>query len=443
MNQLTKHDVLRIAEENDVKFIRLQFADILGIVKNVAITVEQLEKALDGEIMFDGSSIEGFVRIEESDMYLKPDFNTFVVLPWGPKEGAVARIICDVYNPDQTPFAGCPRNVLKRVIAEATELGYSMNVGPEAEFFLFQRDEKGRPTTVSNDEGGYFDLAPVDFGENARRDMVLILEKLGFEIEASHHEVAEGQHEIGFKYADALRAADNIVTFKTVVKTVAQQHGLHATFMPKPVFGIAGSGMHCNLSLFKDNKNAFFNSDSKYQLSETAIHFIGGIMKHARGMASITNPIVNSYKRLVTGYEAPVYIAWALRNRSPLIRIPARRGIGTRVEVRNPDPSCNPYLTFAVLLKAGLDGIKNKIAPPAPVEENIYDMTLEERKKLQVGDLPASLGESIAELKKSETVKEALGEHVFSKYVTAKQEEWESYRMRVHDWEVEKYLTKY
>jgi len=440
---ISKEDVLKLAKENDVKFIRLQFTDILGIVKNVAITVEQLGKALDGELMFDGSSIEGFVRIEESDMYLRPDPNTFVIFPWRPREGAVARLICDIYNPDGTPFAGDPRGNLKRVLAEAAQLGLTMNVGPEAEFFLFHKDENGVPTTHTHDQGGYFDLAPVDLGENARRDMVLTLEQMGFEIEASHHEVAEGQHEIDFKYADALTTADRIVTFKTVVRTIAQQHGLHATFMPKPVFGINGSGMHCNLSLFKGEENAFFDPNAQYQLSETAMNFIAGLVKHARAIAAITNPLVNSYKRLVPGYEAPVYVAWSPRNRSPLIRIPAKRGLSTRVEMRNPDPSTNPYLALAAILAAGLDGIRNKLQAPAPTERNIYKMTEAEREELGIASLPASLFEAIEELSKNEVIKAALGDHIFSKYTKAKLAEWDDYRTKVHQWEIDSYLTRY
>jgi len=443
MVQVTNEAVLKMAKENDVKFIRLQFTDILGIVKNVAITVEQLEKALDGEIMFDGSSIEGFVRIEESDMYLRPDPSTFVIFPWRPREGAVARLICDVYDHNGQPFEGCPRQTLKRALAEAAKLGFTMNVGPEAEFFLFHKDEKGLPTTLTHDEGGYFDLAPVDLGENARRDMVLTLEQLGFEIEASHHEVAEGQHEIDFKYADALTAADRVITFKFVVRTIAQQHGLHATFMPKPVFGIAGSGMHCNISLFRGSENAFYDPSTPDQLSQTAKYFIGGLIKHARAIAAITNPLVNSYKRLVPGYEAPVYVAWAQRNRSPLIRIPARRGLGTRIEMRNPDPACNPYLAFAVMLRAGLDGITGKVTPPESTERNIYDMTKAEREELGIMNLPGSLGEAIMELKKDSVVKDALGEHVFAKFIEAKEAEWDAYRMQVHEWELKNYLAKY
>ena len=438
-----KNDVLEKARAMDVRFIRLQFTDILGVLKNVAITIDQLEKALDNEMMFDGSSIDGFVRIEESDMYLRPDPSTFVVFPWRPKEGAVARLICDVYNPDGTPFEGCPRNTLRRVLKEAEEMGYTMNVGPEAEFFLFNTDENGVPTLETHDKAGYFDLTPVDLGEDARRDMVMTLEEMGFEIEASHHEVAPGQHEIDFKYADALATADNIQTFKFVVRTIAQRHGLHATFMPKPVFGINGSGMHANMSLFKDGKNAFYDPKGDMELSKEAFYYIAGLLKHARGFAAITNPTVNSYKRLVPGYEAPVYIAWSGRNRSPLIRIPAKRGVSTRVELRCPDPSTNPYLAIAVLLKAGLDGIKNKLQPPASTDSNIYHMDAAERARLNIASLPGSLTEAIEELKKDEVVKIALGQHVFEKFVEAKQAEWDNYKTKVTQWEIDEYLEKF
>ena len=443
MAQLTSDDVKHLAKELGVKFIRLQFTDIFGVLKNVAITVEQLDKALNGELMFDGSSIEGFVRIEESDMYLRPDPATFVVFPWRPREGAVARLICDIYNADGTPFIGDPRYVLKRAIAEAKELGYTMNVGPEAEFFLFHVDSDGRPTTITHDRAGYFDLTPVDLGEDARRDMVLTLEQMGFEIEASHHEVAPGQHEIDFKYSDALDCADKIMTFKFVVRTIAQRHGLHASFMPKPLFGVAGSGMHLNISLSRDGENAFYDPHTPTQLSETAMFFIGGLMKHVRAITAITNPTVNSYKRLVSGYEAPVYIAWSFRNRSPLIRIPAKRGPSTRIEFRSPDPSCNPYLALAVCLKAGLDGIKNRIAPPPPCDRNIYEMSPKEREELGIGCLPEDLKEALEELEKDEVIKEALGPHVFSRFMEAKRIEWDRYRMQVHPWELEEYLTKY
>lgn len=443
MPKFTADDVKAMCKEFDVKFIRLQFTDIFGVLKNVAITVEQLDKALNNELMFDGSSIEGFVRIEESDMYLHPDPNTFAVFPWQPRKGATARLICDIYNSDGTPFIGDPRYVLRRAIAEAKEMGYSMNVGPEAEFFLFHVDADGRPTTVTHDRAGYFDLTPVDLGEDARRDMVLALEEMGYEIEASHHEVAPGQHEIDFKYSDALDVADKIVTFKFVVRTIAQRHGLHATFMPKPIFGIAGSGMHMNQSLMRDGENAFYDPSAPNQLSDAAMYYVGGLMKHAKAITALTNPQVNSYKRLVTGYEAPVYIAWSARNRSPLIRVPAKRGMSTRIELRSPDPSCNPYLALAVCLKAGLDGIKNKINPPAPCDRNIYEMTEEERREWGIGCLPKDLRQALHCLHQDEVIKEALGPHVLDRFTEAKTIEWNRYSMHVHPWEIEEYLTKY
>lgn len=444
MAKYSKEDVLRLAKDLDVKFIRLQFTDIFGMLKNVAITVEQLEKALNNQCMFDGSSIEGFVRIEESDMYLRPDPNTFAIFPWRPQTGKVARLICDVYNPDGTPFEGDPRYVLKRALKKALDMGYEkFHVGPECEFFLFLTDSEGNPTTKLYDNAGYFDLGPIDLGENTRRDICLMLEEMGFEIEASHHEVAPSQHEIDFRYQDALTTADNIMTFKMVVKTMAQKNSLHATFMPKPLFGVNGSGMHTNVSLFKDGKNAFYDENDPLQLSQDAYWFIGGIMKNIRSITAITNPLVNSYKRLVPGYEAPVYIAWSARNRSPLIRIPAARGNATRLEVRSPDPSCNPYLALAAILTAGLDGIKNKIQPPKPTDKNIFEMTPEERLKEGIYSLPGSLEEAINELEKSELAREVLGDHIFFKYIEAKRKEWDDYRTKVTKWELEHYLSKY
>ena len=443
MAKFTNDDVRNLAKELGVKFVRLQFTDIFGILKNVAITVEQLDKALDGELMFDGSSIEGFVRIEESDMYLRPDPSTFVVFPWKPRDGAVARLICDIYNPDGTPFQGDPRHVLSRAIQEAGEMGYTMNVGPEAEFFLFHVDNDGRPTTVTHDRAGYFDLTPVDLGENARRDMVLTLEQMGFEIEASHHEVAPGQHEIDFKYSDALDIADKIVTFKFVVRTIAQRHGLHATFMPKPIFGMAGSGMHLNQSLMKNGQNVFYDPGAPEGLSQECLYYVGGIMSHIKGISAIINQTVNSYKRLVSGYEAPVYVAWSARNRSPLIRVPAKRGLSTRIELRSPDPSCNPYLALAVCLKAGMDGIKNRTTPPEPCNRNIYEMTPDERRELGIGSLPENLQEAVQELLRDPVIREALGGHVLHRFTEAKQIEWDRYRVQVHPWETEEYLGKF
>jgi len=444
MSRYTKDDIFRMVEEEDVEFIRLQFTDIFGTLKNIAITSSQLEKALDNKCMFDGSSVEGFVRIEESDMYLYPDYDTFEIFPWRPQQGKVARLICDVYTPDGKPFEGDPRWILKKTIKEANDLGYRFDVGPECEFFLFHTDDNGLPTTLSHEKAGYFDLGPNDMGENIRRDMVLTLEDMGFEIEASHHEVAPAQHEIDFKYDEALKTADNIQTFKMTVKTIAKRHGLYATFMPKPKFGISGSGMHINMSLAtKEGKNIFADENGKIGLSDDAYHFIAGIMKHARGMSAITNPLVNSYKRLVPGYEAPVYIAWSAKNRSPLIRIPASRGNGTRVELRNPDPTANPYLVLALCLAAGLDGIKNKIEVPESVDCNIYEMTPGERRAAGIENMPADLKEAVDCLVADEFLCSVLGEHITTKYVEAKMKEWENYTTRVSQWEIDEYLYKY
>lgn len=439
----TKEDVLRLAHENDVKFIRLQFTDVFGAMKNVAITIDQLHRALHNDCMFDGSSIEGFVRIEESDMYLRPDPDTFVLFPWRPNSGRVARLICDIYTTEGKPFEGDPRYVLKKALAKAAAMGYSFNVGPECEFFLFEVDADGNPTTVTQDDAGYFDLAPIDLGEDARRDMCLTLEEMGFEIEASHHEVARGQHEIDFRYDEALRTADNIMTFKTVVKAIANRHGLYATFMPKPIYGISGSGMHTNQSLFKDGRNIFYDENTPLGLSREAMSYIAGIMEHARGMTAITNPLVNSYKRLVSGYEAPIYVAWATRNRSPLIRIPASRGPATRIELRNPDPSCNPYLALACMLTAGLDGIERGLTPPGAVERNIYQMTEEERQAAGIEKLPGDLRKAIGAMQADPLITATLGPHIVEKYVKAKMREWEDYSTHVHPWEIEHYLSRH
>ena len=442
MNNYTKADILKIAKEKEVRFVRLQFTDILGSIKNVAISVSQLEKALDNQCMFDGSSIEGFVRIEESDMKLHPDYNSFALFPWR-ENNSVARLICDVYKPDGTPFHGSPRQVLKNVLDEAKELGYTFNVGPECEFFLFRNDDQGKPTLQTFDDAGYFDMGPVDPGEDVRRDIVLNLEQMGFEIEASHHECARGQHEIDFKYGDALTTADRVMTFKLAVKTIAHKHGLHATFMPKPIFGIAGSGMHINISMAKDGKNVFCDESDKNGLSSTAYSFIAGIMEHIKGMTAVTNPLVNSYKRLVPEFEAPVYIAWSAQNRSPLIRVPAARGQGTRVELRSADPSANPYLALAVTIAAGLDGVKKRLVPPPAVDGNIYAMSDAQRKKHKIQMLPTSLESAIAELKKDKLICNTLGEHILEKYVEAKELEWQNYKTRISQWEIDEYLSKY
>ena len=440
MGRYTKEEILRLVRDEDIQFIRMQFTDIFGQMKNVAITASQIEKALAGQVMMDGSSIEGFVRIEESDQYLWPDLDTFAILPWRPQYGKVARLICDVHNPDGTPFVGDPRGVLKRALARAGELGLTFNVGPELEFFLFQTDEDGNPTTKTSDEAGYFDLGPLDHGESTRREICLCLEEMGFEIEASHHEVAAGQHEIDFKYTEALQAADNIMTFKLAVKTLAQKNGLHATFMPKPVHGTAGSGMHVNMSLFRDGQNAFFDAADPRNLSPMAYQFIAGLLEHVQGFCAVTNPLVNSYKRLVPGYEAPCHLAWSTGNRSALIRIPTPRGDGTRVELRSPDPSCNPYLAFAVCLAAGLDGIQRQLTPPAESNENLYAIAADLEAQ-GVRRLPASLEAAIHALEADCVVTAALGSHVTEQYVTGKLREWEEYRTQVTQWELDRYLV--
>ncbi len=442
MSKYTKQDIIRIVEEEDVEFIRLQFTDMFGTLKNVAVTRSQLEKALNNQCMFDGSSIEGFVRIEESDMYLYPDLNTFVIFPWRPQQGKVARIICDIYRPDRTPFEGDPRYILKKTIAEAAKMGYQLNVGPECEFFLFHTDENGGPTTVSHERAGFFDLGPVDLGENARRDMVLTLEDMGFEIESSHHEAAPAQHRIDFRYDEALATADNIMTFKLTVKTIAKRFGLFASFMPKPKYGINGSGMHLNISIAEHGRNIFEDADDKLGLSQEAYYFIGGMMRHMRGMTAVTNPLVNSYKRLVPGFEAPLHITWSASHRRPLIRIPQARGEDTRIELRCPDPAANPYLALAACLSAGLDGIQNKILPPEPVSVSVMDMSTEEREALKIEALPATLGEAVEALKQDQLLCQVLGDHISQKYAEAKQAEWRDYCRQVTDWEIDNYLYK-
>jgi glutamine synthetase len=439
----TAQDILGLCAAHDVRFLRLQFTDILGINKNVEVPASQFAKALAGDILFDGSSIEGFVRVEESDQLLKPDFSTFRIFPWGEGTQRVARVICDVTNPEGEPFAGDPRQVLKRQVARAAARGFVMNAGMEAEFFLFRPAADGGAATLTHDVGGYFDLAPMDRGEEARRAIVGVLEQLGFEVEAAHHEVAHGQHEIDFRYADALTTADNIATFRFVVKHVAQRFNLVASFMPKPIYGQNGSGMHTHQSLFVRGENAFYDAKGAYELSAVAHHYIGGLLKHARGMCAITNPLVNSYKRLVPGYEAPVNVAWSMHNRSPLIRVPARRGTGTRVELRSPDPSANPYLALAVMLAAGLDGIETEASSREPVNENIWEMSYRERRRLRIDDLPHDLNEACDELEKDAEMCEALGPHVTQQFLTAKREEWRDYISQVSAWELDRYLAKY
>ncbi|MDD3745211.1 MAG: type I glutamate--ammonia ligase [Anaerostipes sp.] len=437
MDRYTKQDVIDLVRENDVKFIRLQFSDVFGTLKNVAITSTQLEKALDNKVTFDGSSVDGFVRIEESDMYLYPDLDSFLIYPWHSHTGRVARMICDVYGQDGLPFQGDSRYVLKKVLRECKKTGFNFNVGPECEFFLFHTDDEGRPTTITHEKASYFDVAPLDLGESARRDMILNLEEMGFEIEASHHEVAPAQHEIDFKYDNALRTADNILTFKFVVKIIAKRHGLYASFMPKPLSGVDGSGMHLNMSLWKDGRNVFPDSEGKLGLSTEAYHFMAGILKHAPEMTLITNPLINSYKRIVPGYEAPVDISWSPANRSPLVRVPAARGSGTRLELRSPDSAANPYLALAVCLAAGLDGLKNKLDPGKGSVENQYNVD-----SAQQESLPRDLKEAVQMFEKSQFMKDILGEHIYNKYLTAKKKEWESYQQEVSQWELNEYLYK-
>ena len=439
----TKEDIIDLVMENDVKFIRLQFTDLFGSLKNVAVTASQLGKVLHNECMLDGSSIEGFLRIEESDMYLRPDLDTFVIFPWRPQHGKVARFLCDVYTTDGQPFASSPRQLLRQVTQRAARMGYTLQVGPECEFFLFQTDEQGRPTAIPHDRAGYFDLSPVDLGENARREICLTLEEMGFEIESSHHESAPGQNEVDFHYQNALQAADSIQTLKLVVKTVAQRNGLAASFMPKPLNGINGSGMHINLSLEKEGKNVFYDPAGPLGLSKTAYHFLGGIFAHVRGMTLLTNPLVNSYKRLCSGYEAPRYLAWSLANRSHLVRVPKSKPENTRLELRSPDPACNPYLAFAALLEAGLAGMEEEIWPPQPVDGNIFALTQQERQKLGIGALPLDLGEAIDAFLADPLMQQVLGKELSEKYVAAKQHEWDTYRTAVTDWEWNRYFGVY
>ena len=422
MAKYKKEDIFRMVEEEDVEFIRLQFTDMFGMLKNVAITAGQLEKALNNRCVFDGSAIEGFVREEETDMYLHPDLDTFTIFPWRPQQGKVARLVCDVYGPDGTPFEGDPRYILKKVLKEAEELGFYFNVGPECEFFLFHTDEEGRPTTKTHEMAGYFDVAPIDLAENVRRDIVLNLEEMGFEIESSHHEIAPAQHEVDFQYEKGLKAADNILTFKMAVKSIAKQHGLHATFMPKPKAGVNGSGMHINMSLEdKLGKNLFADTDDKLGLSRLAYEFMAGILAHIKSMCLLTNPIVNSYKRLIPGYDAPVYIAWSrATNRGQIVRIPSSRGASTRLELRSPDSAMNPYLALAACLAAGLDGIKNHIELPEPVVQNIYAMDEETIKERGIDHLPETLGEAIDEFEEDVFLRNVLGDHIFYKYLAAK-----------------------
>jgi glutamine synthetase len=439
----SQEQVQSIIKEKNVEFIRLQFSDIQGRVKNVAVPVTQLGKALKNGISFDGSSIEGFARIQESDMVLRPDISTFNLLPWKAEDGgSEARFICDIHQPNGKPFDGDPRNVLRRMLDHASEMGYTMNVGPELEFYLFEK-QNGGSATRPQDFGGYFDLGPIDLAENIRRKIMKALIEMDFTIEASHHEVGKGQHEIDFVYDDALKNADRVVTFKYITKTIAMMEGLRATFMPKPIYGTAGTGMHCNVSLFRGSENAFFDPEMPMNISSLAMYFIGGLIEHASAITAIANPLINSYKRLVSGFEAPVYISWSGPNRSSLIRIPAGRGLSTRLEFRSPDPTCNPYLTFAVILAAGLDGIRRGIDPGEPVDFNVYELSRAEREVHGIGNLPANLKEALDNLEKDRVIRDALGEHVFNNIMRLGSLEWEDYNTWVHDWEIERYINNF
>ena len=435
--------ILKRLEEDKVKSVLLQFSDLEGKPKNVAIPTKRMEKALTDGISFDGSSIQGFARLEESDMLLKPEADTYQIIPWSDSEYRVARFICDVYTTHGDPFTGDPRYILRNEMAKAKEKGYLFNVGPEMEFFLFRRDEKGHATVNLQDHASYFDQTPTDLGEDVRRDLVTQLSEMGFNIEASHHEVAPSQHEIDFTYGDALSMADKVVTFKFAAKTLALKRGLHATFMPKPIYGINGSGMHVNCSLMKDGRNAFFDPDGEYQLSDIARYFIGGLLKHIDGITRIANPTINSYKRLIPGYEAPVYVGWSAMNRSALIRVPSARGKSTRAELRSPDPTCNPYLTFAAMLAAGMEGITQKIEPPSGIDENIFQMTQAEREEKGIRCLPWSLQESNTALLKDELICGVLGEHVVNQIKRIAELEWSDFSRSITDWEINRYLATY
>jgi glutamine synthetase len=441
---MDKQEVLEHCRRDNVAFVRLQFTEPYGAVKNVSIPVEELEKALDNELMFDGSSIRGFKRIEQSDMYFLPDPETYAVLPWrGTETARTARLICDVADPDGQAFAGDPRSNLKRVLKQAEQLGYTMQVGPEAEFFLFRLDGEGNPTVDPHDSASYFDVAPMDKGEDCRRDIELTLQQMGFHLEAAHHEVAIGQHEIDFRHGDALSTADNLITFRMVVKVIAAQHGMHATFMAKPLHGENGSGMHVNQSLSRGDENAFLDESDDLKLSKEAYSYIAGILGHLPAITAVANPTVNSYKRLLPGYEAPVYIAWSPGNRSAAIRVPAKRGRSTRIELRTPDPTANPYLALACMLQAGLDGIVNGHTPPAPVNRNIYDLTEEESVQFGITSLPHDLTKALDALEADAVMREALGEHIFSEYLRLKRDEWAAYNEQVHKWEIDQYMDRY
>ena len=439
---MEREEVLKIIEKENIKFLQMQFTDILGNVKSVIIPSSKFNKAMDDGVIFDGSSIVGYATIEESDMRAMPDLSTFQILPWYDGNSKTARIICDAYNSNGEPFQGNPRQILKNIVKKANDLGYQFFTGPEFEFFLFELDDKGFPIPIPNDRGGYFDYTPVDKAEAIKKEILMYLDMMGYDPEASHHEVSPGQHEIDLRFAEAIKMADRITTLKALIKTIALKHGLFASFMPKPIFGVNGSGMHVHQSLMSmDQKtNFFYDPNKKYQLSDTALYYIGGILKHAKEISAVLNSSVNSYKRLVPGFEAPVYISWANMNRSALIRIPQGRGIKTRLELRNPDPAGNQYLQFSVMLAAGLDGIKKKIMPPEPVEKDIYHLTEKERKELGIENLPGSLGEALEIFRNSELMKETLGEHIFNHFYIVKKKEVDIYRAEVTEWEIKNLL---
>ncbi len=437
---MEKNELLKYVKEEDIKFVEMQFMDILGGVKSVSIPASHLERAIEEGVLFDGSSIMGYATIEESDLRGYPDLDTFLVFPWIESEIKTGRLICDIYTSEGERFAGDPRYILQRQMERAREKGFEFNVGPEYEFFLFKTDEEGKPTLDPDDEGGYFDLMPLDRADKVRKECNLYFKDMGFPVEASHHEVASGQHEIDLRYGEALNIADQIMTLKHAIKTVAKLNDLHATFMPKPIEDVNGTGMHIHQSLLGENKNYFYDSDDPEGLSDTARHYIGGLLKYAKDMCAIQNSWINSYKRLIPGYEAPVYVSWAHLNRSVLARVPEGRGMGTRIEIRNPDPAGNPYLQFAVLLGAGLEGIEKEIDPPEPVKEDIFSLSDEERKEMGIEPLPANLGHALSLMEESEFMKKILGEHVFEHFLYNKRKEWEQYRKQVTRWEIDKYL---
>lgn len=448
MSHYTKRDILRMVEEEDVEFIRLQFSDLFGNLKNAAVTAGQLERVLEQGYVFDGSCVEGFLHDNDTDMILWPDLDTLAVFPWRPQQGKVARLICDIRRPGGTVYSADSRGILKRAVQDAAEMGYQFDVGPECEFFLFHTDDEGNPTTFSHERAGFFDMSPIDLGENTRRDIILTLEEMGFDVESSYHEIAPAQHQIDFRYDEALLTADNIMTFKLAVKTLAKRSGLHATFMPKPRTGLNGSSMHTNMSLSREGRNIFQDASDPNGLSQEAYWFIGGLLKHARGMTAVTNPLVNSYKRFfpdqtIAGTTAPSYVSWSAVNRSQLIRIPALRGDNARIELRSPDPSCNPYLALAVCLEAGLDGIRNQIAPPKPVDKDVRRMTEEERKAAGIERLPRNLDEALTAMEEDSLVRNTLGESISCSYIQAKRREWEEYCAQVSEWETEHYLYRF